>query len=283
MLVFLAPAVILFSVVVLLPIGSNAFYSFTNWTGFGNQFDLVGLDNFIRMVQDPDLQRAAGNTVVFTLVNTPVQICVGLGLALALQRPGRVSGGLRLVIILPIAISGVVLGFLGSLIFSPGTGLLSAASDVPGLGWLGQNWLGDPKLAMGAVIIMNVWQWSGLTMLIFIAGLVTQPAELHEAARIDGANAWQRFRNVTWPLLAPAVTINTVLSVIGGLKVFDIVYVLTSGGPAGSTETIVSRVALQATFGKYGYSSAANLTLTLAVIVVSFVLLRLLRRNELAS
>jgi raffinose/stachyose/melibiose transport system permease protein len=283
MLAFLAPAALLFTVVVLFPIATNAFYSLTDWSGFGKDFNVIWFDNFVRMAQDPDLLRAAGNTLVFTLVNTPLQILVGLGLALVLQRPGRLSSGLRLVIILPIAISGVVLGFLGSLIFSPGSGLLAVASEVPGFEWLGQNWLGDPTLAMGAVIIMNVWQWSGLTMLIFIAGLVTQPADLHEAARIDGAGTWQRFRHVTWPLLAPAVTINTVLTVIGGLKVFDIIYVLTSGGPAGATESIVSRVALQATFGRYGYSAAANLTLTVAVIVVSFVLLRLLRRNEQAS
>lgn len=282
-LAFVLPAAILFGVVVLGPIVLNLYYAFTDWSGIGPNFNFVGADNFVRMFGDPELRRDAQNTLVFTLASTPLQILIGLGLALALQKPGRLSNSLRMVILMPIAISGVVLGFLGSLIFDPRNGLLTGLADATGIDWLGQNWLGDPRLAMVAVVVMNLWQWSGLTMLIFISGLVTQPAELHEAARIDGAGAWKRFRHVTLPLLAPAVTINTVLTVIGGLKVFDIVYVLTKGGPAGSTETVVARAALQASFGQYGYSAASNLSLTLVIIVVSFALLRILRRRELAA
>lgn len=280
---FVLPAALVFVVIMLAPIAVNGFYAFTDWSGLGREFQFIGFDNFSRLVSDENFRRAAWNTLVFTLINTPLQIVLGLALALALQRPGRSTGVLRLIILMPIAISGVVLGFVGSLIFDPRNGLLAAIAQIPGLQWLGQNWLGEPTLAMGAVIVMNLWQWTGLTMLIFVAGLVTQPAELHEAAQLDGATPWQRLCHVTIPLLAPAITINTVLAVIGGFKVFDIVYVLTNGGPAGSTETVVARVALEASFGQYGYSAASNLTITVLIVIISFALLRVLRRNEGAS
>jgi raffinose/stachyose/melibiose transport system permease protein len=160
---------------------------------------------------------------------------------------------------------------------------LKAASAAPGLHFLAQNWLGSPALAMGSVIAMNLWQWTGFTMLIFIAGLSTIPAELYEAATLDGAGRWGQFRNVTWPLLAPAVTINVVLTLIGGLKIFDIVYVLTQGGPGTATQSIVMRVSSEGSFAQYGYSAAIDFVLTAIILVVSLVALGLLRRRELTA
>jgi ABC-type sugar transport system permease subunit len=277
------PAIILFTVVVVLPIVANLFYSFTDWNGFTETFNFVGLDNIIRVFNDPANIRAAGNTLLFTGVNSVIQLSLGLGLAVALYGAGKLRSLIRLVIVLPIAVSGVVLGFLGTVIFDPRSGLLTAMSEFPGLGWLAQNWLGDPSLAMGAVIFMNLWQWTGFTMLIFLAGLSTVPSELLEAATIDGAGSWRRFAHVTWPLLAPAATINIVLTAIGGFKVFDVIYVLTKGGPGGATETIVSRAATQGAFGQFGYSAATNLVLTVLVLIVSVALLAILRRRELRA
>lgn len=281
--VFVLPALLTFTAVVILPIGANLFYSLTDWSGFGGAFAFVGFDNIVRVFRDPDNARAAGNTLTFAVVNSILQLSIGLGLALSLAGRGRVRSTLRAVLVLPIAVSGVVLGFLGTVIFDPRSGLLAAASEFPGLGWLAQNWLGDPSLAMGTVIAMNLWQWTGFTMLIFLAGLSTIPPELIEAATIDGAGAWRRFAHITWPLLAPAATINIVLTAIGGFKVFDIVYVLTKGGPGGATETIVSRAAMQGSFGQFGYSAATNLVLTIGVLIISIVLLAILRRRELRA
>jgi ABC-type sugar transport system permease subunit len=280
-LLFIAPAAIVFAVVVLLPIVENLFYSFTDWTGFGSEFAFVGWQNFARLFADQQTLQAFWNTIVFTIGNAPLQIGLGLLLAVTLKRPGRLVGVLRTVVVLPIAISGVVLGFLGTVIFDPNSGILRAVSEAPGLGFLAQNWLGSPGLAMVSVIAMNLWQWSGFTMLIFLAGLSTIPSELYEAARLDGASAWAQFRTVTWPLLAPAATINIVLTLIGGFKVFDIIYVLTQGGPGTATQSIVMRVTSEGGFARFGYASAIDFTLTVVILVVALVSLFLLRRREI--
>lgn len=281
-LAFLLPALLVFTSVMILPVVVNAVYALTDWTGYGSDFKWIGLDNFIRLADDVDVLRALVNTIVFTMVNAPLQIAIGLALALILKRPGRLIAALRTVIVLPIAISGVVLGFLGSIIFDTRGGLLATAGSVPGLEPLAQNWLGDSELAMASVITMNLWQWSGFTMLIFLAGLATIPSELYEAATLDGAGHWGQFRHVTWPLLAPAATINIVLTIIGGLKVFDIIYVLTGGGPGNATESVVMRVNSQGAFGEFSYSSAISLALTLVVFTISVALLAALRRREVA-
>jgi raffinose/stachyose/melibiose transport system permease protein len=282
-LVFVLPGAIVFAVVVLVPIVINFFYSFTDWSGFGSTFNIVGVTNFIHLAGDAQTLQAFWNTVVFTIINAPLQIGLGLLLAVTLKRQGSFVSFLRTVIVMPIAISGVVLGFLGTVIFDPNSGLLRAASNAPGLHFLTQNWLGSPNLAMASVIAMNLWQWTGFTMLIFLAGLSTIPSELYEAATLDGAGRWGQFRNVTWPLLAPAVTINVVLTLIGGLKIFDIIYVLTKGGPGTATQSIVMRVTSEGSFAEYGYSASIDFVLTAIILIVSLLALGLLRRRELSA
>jgi len=281
--VFILPAAILFTLVVIVPVGVNIFYALTDWNGYLPEFAFVGLDNFARLLRDVDVQRALINTLVFTVVNAPLQIAVGLVLALSLQRASRFSSLLRTVIVMPIALSGVVLGFIGVLVFDPRTGILSSAADSTGLAFLDQNWLGNPSFAMGTVIFMNIWQWTGYTMLIFLAGLATVPSELYEAARLDGAGRWQQFKNVTWPLLAPAATINIVLTTIGGLKIFDVIYVLTQGGPGRATESVVLRVSASNAFSQFSYSAATSFALTIVILVISLALLGVLRRREVAA
>lgn len=280
---FTIPALVLFTTVVIVPVFLNFFYAGTDWDGFAPSFRFVGLSNFVHAASDPQALQALRNTLIFTAVNAPIQIIVGLALALSLQGRGRIRSFLRVVIVMPIAISGVILGFIGDLIFEPQSGLLDGASHIPLFGWLAQNWLGEPSLAMSAVIAMNLWQWSGFTMLIFVAGLASLPSDLFEAAKIDGAGAWQRFRYVTWPMLAPAVTINVVLTVIGGMKVFDIIYVLTRGGPGNSTESIVQLVTQNGSLGEFGYSASISLALTLITLAISLLLLGALRRREVSA
>jgi raffinose/stachyose/melibiose transport system permease protein len=280
-MLFIAPAAIVFAVVILLPIIENLFYSFTDWTGFGSEFSFIGVQNFARLFADQQTLQAFWNTIVFTICNAPLQIGLGLLLAVTLKKPGRFISVLRTIIVLPIAISGVVLGFLGTVIFDPNSGILRAMSETPGLGFLAQNWLGNANLAMASVVAMNLWQWTGFTMLIFLAGLSTIPAELYEAATLDGAGPWAQFRTITWPLLAPAATINIVLTLIGGFKVFDIIYVLTQGGPGTATESIVMRVTSEGGFARFGYASAIDFTLTAVILIVALVALVFLRRREI--
>jgi len=282
-LVFITPAMLFYTTVVIAPIFVAFFYSFTDWSGFSATFNFVGGANFMRVLQDSETRQALLTTLLFTVINSPIQILIALLIALGLQRDTRTVRILRTVIVLPITLSGVVLGFTGNLIFDPITGLMRIFSQVPGLGFLNQNWLGDPKLAMATIIAMNIWQATGLTMLIFLAGLSTVPVELHEAARLDGASRFQEFRAVTWPLLAPAVTINVVLAAIGGFKVFDIIYVLTKGGPGTATQSIVMRANQLGQVFQYGYSSATSVVLTIITLVIALVLLGLLRRREVQA
>jgi raffinose/stachyose/melibiose transport system permease protein len=150
-----------------------------------------------------------------------------------------------------------------------------------GLGSWRQDWLGNPDLALWSVAFMVVWQFAGYSMVIFLAGLESVPENLHEAAMIDGAGRWQRFRHVTWPLLAPAVTVNIMLSTIGGLKLFDQVYAATNGGPGYASETLSTVLYKQAfVFGNYGYSTAIALVLALFVAAVSLVQVHFLRGRE---
>ncbi|MET0887362.1 MAG: sugar ABC transporter permease [Mycetocola sp.] len=282
-LLFVLPALFAFLLVVFVPVFINLGYAMTNWNGFSPTLEWVGFDNFIRLLGDPGARQATINTLIFTLINAPVQLVIGLILALSLNGSGPVRNVLRVVIVMPIAISGVVIGFLGTIIFDPRSGLLAAAAGLPGLSWVGQNYLGNPALAMGTVIIMDVWRGVGLTMLIFLAGLATIPSEVQEAATLDGANPWQRFTNITWPLLAPSATINVVLGVIGGLKVWDIIYVLTNGGPGRATESIVMHILAQGSFGDVGYSAATSFAMTIFIFVISALLLVYLRRREMKA
>ncbi|GAA1661434.1 sugar ABC transporter permease [Microbacterium lacus] len=279
---FILPGLVVFTIVVTVPVIQNFYFSFTDWNGFSPNPDFVGLKNFASMAGDSALVNAAKNTLIFTLITAPVQFFIALALAVSLSGAGRVKHFLRTVVVLPIAISGTVLGFLGTLIFDPGRGLLVGASHIPGLAFLDQNWLGDPTLAMFCVVAMSVWQYAGLNTIIFIAAIATVPQELGEAATIDGAGPWRSFWSVTWPMLAPAATINLVLNVIGGLKVFDVIYVLTKGGPAGATESVVTRVATSSSING-GYSAATSFVLTVLITLIAFVLLAILRRREFAA
>ncbi|TFC50490.1 sugar ABC transporter permease [Cryobacterium sp. TmT2-59] len=277
---FIVPALAIFTIVMLVPVAMNAGYAFTDWNGFTQDFGWVGLANFAHIGADVATRTAFVNTLVFTAINAPLQILIGLILALSLRSTSRFIVGVRLIVVMPIAVSGVVLGFIGTIIFDPRTGILAALAESTGLEFIGANWLGDPKLAMAAVIAMNLWQWSGFTMLIFLAGLTSIPEELYEAAQLDGASRWQQFSQITWPLLSPAATINIVLTLIGGLKIFDVVYVLTGGGPGDATRTVVMRVVTQGATSNYGYSASISVTLTILTMIVALVALAVLRRRE---
>jgi raffinose/stachyose/melibiose transport system permease protein len=184
----------------------------------------------------------------------------------------------------PAVLSPVVIAFLWKYMFNPDPDSgLNALLGFLGLGFLQQNWLGDPGVALWAVGLTVVWQFAGYSMVIFLAALQGIPRELEEAAALDGAGRWQRFRHIVFPLLAPAMTINLTLSTIGGLKLFDQVFAITGGGPGYATETLSTLIYKQAfVFGLYGYSTAVALVLTLLVSALALLQVRYLRSREVA-
>ncbi|MGI5330263.1 carbohydrate ABC transporter permease [Actinomadura nitritigenes] len=281
---FAAPALLVYVLVVLYPSASGVVYAFTDWNGIGDR-SFNGIDNFRRLLQDDATRGSLVNTLLLTVAIVVVQNGIGLLLALGVHTRIKSRVVLRVVFFAPAVVSPVMVAFLWKYVYNPAPDAgLNAILGGLGLGSLRQDWLGDPSLALWSVAGMVIWQFAGYSMVVFLAGLEGVPAELHEAAMIDGAGRFQRFRSVTWPLLAPAVTINVMLSTIGGLKLFDQVYAATSGGPGHSSETLSTVLYKQAfVFGNYGYSTAIALVLALFVAAVSLIQIYYLRGREVTA
>jgi raffinose/stachyose/melibiose transport system permease protein len=282
---FALPAIVVYLVVVIYPSLAGAVYAFTDWSGIGGAPNWVGLDNFKRLFTDDQSFGALRNTVLLTIFIVVVQNAVGLALALGVHAQIKSRYALRAIFFAPAVIAPVVIAFLWKYLLNPDPDSgINALLGFVGLGFLQQDWLGDPSLALWSVGFTVVWQYAGYSMVIFLAGLQGVPRELEEAAALDGAGRWTRFRHVVLPLIAPAVTINLMLSTIGGLKLFDQVFAITQGGPGYSTETLSTLIYKQAfVFGSYGYSTAVALVLAILVAAVSLVQLKYLRSREVAG
>ena len=279
---FVLPALAVYAFIVLVPTVRGGFYAFTDWDGLSPVQEWVGIDNFRAMLDDKAAREAIKNTVLVAVAITIIQNAVGLLLALGLNSQVKSRHFLRVVLFAPAVMTPVVVAFLWQYMYSP-SGAVNRGFGVLGLDGLQQEWLGDPSLALWCVVAVIVWQFAGYSMVIFLAGLQSIPDEVIEAAAVDGAGSFRRFWYVTRPLLAPALTVNLMLSIIGGLKLFDQVWVLTNGGPGTSTEnlsTLIYKNAFQ--FGEFAYSAALALILTVFVAVVSGAQYRLLRRQEYA-
>ncbi|WP_075737019.1 carbohydrate ABC transporter permease [Streptomyces acidiscabies] len=271
---FALPALLLFAFVVLVPGARGVYYAFTDWDGLDPSFSFVGLGNFADMLDDPDALAAVRHTLLIAVSVTVVQNGLGLLLALGVNSAIKSRNLLRVLLFAPAVITPIVTAYLWRNLLGPDGAVNSALGG-------GQDWLGDPDLALWSVVGVVVWQFAGYSMVIFLAGLQSIPQEIHEAAQLDGAGPVRRFWSVTRPLLAPALTINLMLSVIGGIKLFDQVYALTGGGPGHATDTISTLIYKDAfTLGEFGYSIALAVVLTIIVAVVSTGQYALLARNE---
>jgi len=278
---FAAPALAIYGLIVIYPSVAGAVYAFTDWKGIGAAH-WVGLENFKTLFTDDQSFGALVNTLKLTIVVVIVQNTIGLLLALGVHTMIRSRNVLRTVFFAPAVLSPIVLAFLWKYMFNPAPDAgLNALLGFLGLDFLQQNWLGDPSVALWAIAITVIWQFTGYSMVIFLAALQGIPQELEEAAELDGADRFQRFRHVIFPLLAPAVTINLTLSTIGGLKIFDQVFAITNGGPGYSTETLSTLIYKQAfVFGEFGYSTAVALVLALLVAGLALFQLRYLQSRE---
>lgn len=274
---FTVPALLLFSFVVLIPSARGVYYAFTDWDGLSPGFSWVGLSNFTGLLDDPDARAAIGHTVLIAVAITLVQNGAGLLLALGVNSIIKSRNVLRVLFFAPAVVTPIVTAYLWRNLLGP-DGAVNALLRPVGLE---RDWLGSPDLALWSVVAVIVWQFAGYSMVIFVAGLQSIPREVQEAAAIDGAGPVRRFWSVTRPLLAPAITINLMLSIIGGIKLFDQVWALTGGGPGHATDTLSTLIYKDAfTLGEFGYSIALAVVLTLIVAVASAGQYAFLARQE---
>lgn len=277
---FMLPSLVVMALFMFYPLIRAAWLSLTSYSFFGTS-QFIGLGNYTKLVHDAQFWNDLGNTAYYAAVTTPVSIILALGLALLLNRrglPGR--GILRAAIFLPAVVSLAVAAIPFRLMFTPSIGLVTY--------WLGAlgihatDWLNSTTLAMPAVIIVGIWKDVGFYMVIYLAGLQTIPREFYEAARIDGASTWQRFRRITLPLLNNTTMFVTIIALIASFQAFDQIYVMTQGGPAFSTETLVMLIYRQG-FQNFsmGYASAIGYVLVLIILLFSLLQMRYFNRRAI--
>jgi ABC-type sugar transport system permease subunit len=269
-----------FAVFVLWPLAQSMWYSLTRWNGLSDP-EFIGLDNFSRALADPNFIRAFENTAIWLIVAVTVPTVAGLLLAVLLDRPLRGSRLYKSAFYLPITLSLVVVGQVWTWIYQPSWGLLNSVLETVGLADVTRAWLGDPETALIAVIVAWSWQQTALALILYLAALTTVPRDLIEAAAIDGANARQQFLRIIVPLLRPASVVVITLAVINTLKGFDIVFVLTKGGPFHMSSNLAMFM-YEETFFKYrlGYGAAIATALFALAIIVVVVYFRQARASE---
>lgn len=266
---FVLPAAALYLFAVLVPSLRGTFFAFTDWDGVTPSPSFVAGDQFARILHDPNAVVAVRNTLLVAVTVMIVQNLIGLLIALGVNSRIKSRNILRVLIFAPVVITSIAVGFLWKNLLAP-EGAINQGLEAIGLGALRQNWLGDPDVAIWAIMIVMIWQGVGYSMVIFLAGLQGIPDEVLEASAIDGAGSMSRFWYVVRPMLAPAITINLMLSLIGGLKVFDQVWVMTQGGPGGATNTMSTLIYTNAfQLGRFGYGAALAAVLTIFVAVAS--------------
>ena len=278
--VWVAPALILFFVFSLLPLIVGLGLSFVSWDGVA-PLRFVGIENYIDAMRDGAYWGAIVHNVIYAVGTVIGKMVLGFGLALVLNQamPGRAI--FRTALFLPVVLSFVVVGLMWNWIYDYNSGLINTGLSSIGLGSLKQPWLGNPSVALGALIVVDIWKWFGFHMVIFLAGLQSIPSELYEAARIDGSTRWQEVRRITLPLMVPITMINLILAASGAFNVFDVVYVMTQGGPVNATNVAMVDIYTEAfQFYHFGYASALSVVQLVLVGAISLVLLRVLRRER---
>ncbi|WP_346908865.1 carbohydrate ABC transporter permease [Faecalicatena orotica] len=279
---FMLPAILIFVFVYAGPMLATFVLGFTDWNGISPGFDFIGLNNFIKIFTDKNLMEPLLNTFEFTILTVVIQGILALLLAVALNKSFRGRNFFRTVLFLPCVVSMVAVGYAWSLIFNPVMGPLGLIAEHFGWQFLANiKWLSDPQIVMYSIVLVNVWQWTGYNMVIYLAGLQSIPTHLYEAASIDGAGKVYQFFKITLPLVAPSITINVVLSTMGGLKAFDLMYVMTNGGPGHASETF-AMASVDAFFRQKnaGLGSAMAFLMFIMILFVSFVQNKLLSKRE---
>jgi multiple sugar transport system permease protein len=275
---FVAPAAVLLGLFVFVPLGWALLISLQRTDGFGAG-TWVGLDNYVRLLGDSRFWRASGNTLVFTVVVTPLSIAFGLGAALLLNAALPARPLFRTALILPMAVSGVATALVGLLFFDENTGVLNSVLSSLGLPEL--SWQSEGLAAFGSVVAVTLWWRVGFNMLIYLTALQGTDPQLHEAAMLDGASWTQRLRHVTIPSLRASTFFLVIINVIYSFQVFDLVFVLTGGGPQDATSVLVSYAYEQGfTQRDQGYAAAVGMVLLVATLAFTVVQWRLNRGRD---
>ena len=278
---FLAPAVLLLGLFLFVPLVWALVLSFQRTNGFGDGV-LVGGANYARLVRDPLFWRAALTTVLFTVVVVPVSMAAGLALAVLMNSVLPARPLFRAVVVLPMSISGVATALIGVLVCDATSGVARKLLAAVGLGAL--PWQSSGPAAFASVVLVTLWWRVGFNMIIYLAGLQGVPPELYESARIDGAGGWQLFRHVTWPLVGPSTFFLLIINVIYSFHVFDIVYVLTKGGPGDATNVLVTYAYDNGFVVRdQGYAAAIGMVLLLVTLAFTVVQWRASRTRDLVD
>ncbi|WP_411676928.1 carbohydrate ABC transporter permease [Caproicibacter sp.] len=273
------PAFLLFAVFFLYPLSQGIWMSLTDWDGI-SRANFIGLRNFFDFFKDSRAISDIKNTLIFALGSAPLLNIVGLGYALLMNGKFKGKGIARVMIYLPAIISPLIMGYIWYMLLQPDRGFVFHALELIGKSSLLGNWLGDYTACMVVLVLVNVWQYAGMTMVIYLAGLQNIPDELYESAKIDGAGFWDSFRYVTMPMLLPSIRINVVTNIIGSLAVFDIVMALTDGGPGYATETLSIYIMRMCYGSKTGYSTAVAIIMFFIILIPVMISMRLTREKE---
>jgi raffinose/stachyose/melibiose transport system permease protein len=280
---FLFGTLVLYGVLYLLPGIIGIGYSFTDWSAYSDKINFLGFghmfDNYIKAFSvDERYLGYLGNTLLFTFVTTIAKNALGLALAVLLTKRIKLLNFHRSVIYIPAVLSAIVVGLTFRSVLNPADGLLN--TFLRNFGIEGPQWLTDPKLAIWSVMAVDTWKGMGYIMTIFIAGIMSISSTYYEAADLDGAGAWQKFKSITLPMLMPTITVTTVLNVIYGLRVFDTVYALTNGGPGYATEVLYTGIYKEFGYGRYAMGTTLSSIMFVFMVIVGYLLIRAMNRNE---
>lgn len=280
-LAFIIPAFIVYTVLTMYPLIQTICLSFTNWDGYSmSNLSFVGLENFKAVLSDKSMKSALLNTLFFSIVFPILTTIFAIPLSLALNSKMKTRNLQRAIFFFPSVPSAIILGYLWAYILAPtSSGLLNKFLGLFGISPV--MWLSTPKTAMLSVIMVNLWSALGWHACIYLAQLQSIPAEYYEAATVDGANAWQKFRYITFPMLASAMTVSVMLLLVNSMKIFDLPFALTNGGPGTST-TMISQIIIKTGFVEksYGKATAMSAIFFVFIAVISIVQLNTMKKRE---
>ena len=278
---FVLPAFLLYAVFVIYPFLQSFYFSLTDWNGVTATKNFIGLDNYRELVRDDLLWKSLKNNLIWVVLGTIGPMAIGLFLAVLLWSRPRGFTLFRTVYFMPQVLSPVIIALVWSWIYNPIFGILNQLLEKIGLEKYTRGWIGDPDTALYAVLGAAIWADTGFVFVIFLAGLQNVSRDLMDAAMIDGANAWQRFWNVMVPQLANVITVVTALLLVGGFSVFDLIFVMTGGGPSNATEVIATYTYSEAfTQNRVGYAAGLSLIMTVLSLITSVAFIWLRERGE---
>ncbi|MCL2034530.1 MAG: sugar ABC transporter permease [Oscillospiraceae bacterium] len=279
---FISPLFLLFAIFIIYPIIFNIYVSFFEWNGIRPEMNFTGIENYINIFKDPVMVKIIRNFVVFAFFTIIIQAFLGISFASFFIRSIKGSDFYRTVFYIPVIATPAIIGNIFSRILETNRGQLNEALRAIGLDFLAMQWLADPKYALGCIIAINIWQWTGYSMLMYYANMLNIPSDIYEAATVDGARPYQQFFRITIPLLRSTHFTLFIMGALGSLKCFDLPYILTKGGPNYATEffpTYINKKSFEL-FDQGGASALTVIMLVIAMIITLAQVMLYTRNNK---